>query len=115
MNLPQHILIFGVRLYRWTLSPAKTFLFGPLGRCRFTPTCSEYALEALRHHGAGAGSWLAMKRIARCHPWGGCGFDPVPEGKPAARHRNSTEPLRAENRQGSPGLPFHPERQFAHS
>ena len=52
MNLPQHILIFGVRLYRWTLSPAKTFLFGPLGRCRFTPTCSEYALEALRHHGA---------------------------------------------------------------
>lgn len=115
MNLPQHILIFGVRLYRWTLSPAKTFLFGPLGRCRFTPTCSEYALEALRHHGAGTGSWLAMKRIARCHPWGGCGFDPVPEGKPAARHRNSAETSRAENRQGSPGLPFHPERQSAHS
>jgi uncharacterized protein len=69
--------MFGVRLYRWVLSPAKTFLFGPLGRCRFTPTCSEYALEALRRHGALGGSWLAVKRIGRCHPWGGCGYDPV--------------------------------------
>ena len=48
MNAAQHILVFCVRLYRWVLSPAKTFLFGPLGRCRFTPSCSEYALEALR-------------------------------------------------------------------
>lgn len=78
MNLAQHILIFGVRCYRWGLSPAKTFLFGPLGRCRFTPSCSEYALAALRRHGALAGSWLALKRIGRCHPWGGCGYDPVP-------------------------------------
>jgi uncharacterized protein len=70
--------MFGVRLYRWVLSPAKTFLFGPLGRCRFTPSCSEYALDALRQHGALAGSWLAVKRIGRCHPWGGCGHDPVP-------------------------------------
>ena len=81
MNAAQHILIFGVHCYRWGLSPAKTFLFGPLGRCRFTPSCSEYALGALRHHGALAGSWLALKRIGRCHPWGGCGYDPVPEGK----------------------------------
>jgi hypothetical protein len=78
VNAAQHILVFGVRLYRWMLSPAKTFLFGPLGRCRFTPSCSEYALDALRQHGALGGSWLAVKRVGRCHPWGGCGHDPVP-------------------------------------
>jgi uncharacterized protein len=74
--------MFCVRLYRWVLSPAKTFLFGPLGRCRFTPSCSEYALVALRHHGALGGIWLALKRIGRCHPWGGCGHDPVPVREP---------------------------------
>jgi len=82
MNPAQHLLIFGVHCYRWVLSPAKSFLFGPLGRCRFTPSCSEYALEALRSHGALTGSWLAIKRIGRCHPWGGCGHDPVPARKP---------------------------------
>ena len=81
MNVAQHILIFGVRCYRYVLSPAKNLVFGPLGRCRFTPSCSEYALAALHKHGALAGSWLAMKRIGRCHPWGGCGHDPVPEAK----------------------------------
>ena len=81
MNAAQHILIFCVRLYRGVISPAKTVLFGPLGRCRFTPSCSEYALDALRCHGALAGSWLALKRIGRCHPWGGCGCDPVPAGE----------------------------------
>ncbi|MGN6555981.1 MAG: membrane protein insertion efficiency factor YidD [Verrucomicrobiota bacterium] len=72
------MLISLVRLYRWTLSPAKTFLFGPLGNCRFEPSCSQYALEALKAHGAFAGAWLATKRVCRCHPWGGCGHDPVP-------------------------------------
>ena len=81
MNAAQHILIFGVRCYRYVLSPAKNLVFGPLGRCRFTPSCSEYALAALSHHGALAGSWLALKRIGRCHPWGGCGHDPVPGAK----------------------------------
>lgn len=81
MNAAQHILIGGVRLYRCILSPAKLFLFGPLARCRFTPSCSEYALDAIRAHGALAGTWLALKRLARCHPWGGCGLDPVPERK----------------------------------
>ena len=81
MNAAQHILVFCVRLYRGVISPAKTVLFGPLGRCRFTPSCSEYALEALRRHGALAGSWLALKRIGRCHPWGGCGHDPVRGGR----------------------------------
>jgi putative membrane protein insertion efficiency factor len=78
VNAAQHILVFCVRVYRWVISPANAVLFGPLGRCRFTPSCSEYALEALRGHGALAGSWLALKRIGRCHPWGGCGHDPVP-------------------------------------
>lgn len=47
-------------------------------RCRYHPSCSEYALDALEHHGAGRGGWLAVRRLARCHPWGGSGYDPVP-------------------------------------
>jgi len=46
--------------------------------CRFEPSCSSYALEALTRHGAVRGGWLALRRIVRCHPWGGCGYDPVP-------------------------------------
>ena len=46
--------------------------------CRFTPTCSQYAVEALRKHGPVKGLWLAIRRILRCHPWGGSGYDPVP-------------------------------------
>jgi len=93
MNAGQHILIFGVRLYRWVLSPAKTFLFGPMGRCRFTPTCSGYALEALQRHGALRGSWLALKRICRCHPWGSCGDDPVPLNPNLDLNLNPNSPL----------------------
>jgi uncharacterized protein len=51
-------------------------LFGPA--CRFAPSCSEYALEAIERHGPARGSLLAARRISRCHPWGGSGFDPVP-------------------------------------
>ncbi|MDA1275299.1 MAG: membrane protein insertion efficiency factor YidD [Verrucomicrobia bacterium] len=72
------ILIFSVRVYRWTLSPLKTLLFGPTSRCRFHPSCSEYAIQALQTYGSCRGSWHALKRICRCHPWGGCGHDPVP-------------------------------------
>ncbi len=62
-----------VGLYRLLISPW-------LGNnCRFQPSCSEYALEALREHGAFRGSWLTIKRIGRCHPWGGSGYDPVPK------------------------------------
>ena len=62
---------------RW-ISP----LFGP--RCRFHPTCSAYAAEAIATHGAARGSWLAVKRIARCHPWNPGGVDHVPQRKAAA-------------------------------
>ncbi len=61
-----------IRLYQWGLSP----LIGP--KCRYTPTCSHYALEAFKKYGPLKGGWLAIKRIARCHPWGGHGYDPVP-------------------------------------
>jgi putative membrane protein insertion efficiency factor len=61
-----------VWLYRFAISPW-------LGmNCRFQPTCSEYAMQALREHGAFRGTWLAAKRIGRCHPWGDHGYDPVP-------------------------------------
>ena len=79
MNLAQTILIFAVRVYRWTVSPALVFLFGPGGGCRFTPSCSQYAMDAIRARGALAGGWRAAGRICRCHPWGDCGHDPAPE------------------------------------
>jgi len=79
VNAAQHILIFGVRLYRWVLSPAKIFIFGPGSGCRFDPSCSQYALEAVAAHGALAGTWLALKRVCRCHPWSECGADPIPK------------------------------------
>jgi putative membrane protein insertion efficiency factor len=65
-------LIALIRIYQWGISP----LLGP--RCRFTPSCSHYAVEALQKHGLIKGLWLAIRRIARCHPWGGHGADPVP-------------------------------------
>lgn len=68
----RHLLIIPIRLYQLIISP----MLPP--SCRFTPTCSQYAIEALRKHGAIKGSWLAIKRILRCHPWGGSGYDPVP-------------------------------------
>ena len=62
-----------VALYRVTISPW-------LGaNCRFEPSCSAYAMEALRAHGAFRGTWLTIRRIGRCHPWGGSGYDPVPD------------------------------------
>lgn len=64
-----------IRLYQWCVSP----FMAP--RCRYLPTCSDYAQEALVGHGPIAGGWLALRRICRCHPWGGSGFDPVPEAR----------------------------------
>jgi hypothetical protein len=61
-----------IHFYRYCISP----LFPPV--CRYTPTCSQYALEAITKYGPFKGTWLAIKRILRCHPWGGSGYDPVP-------------------------------------
>jgi uncharacterized protein len=58
----------------WQLGPS--LILPP--SCRYTPSCSAYAIEALRRYGAAKGGWLAVRRIARCHPWGGHGHDPVP-------------------------------------
>ena len=71
-----------VWLYRNAISP----LIG--ANCRFQPTCSAYAEEALRRHGAFRGGWLAVKRIGRCHPWGGSGYDPVPKDDGGESHES---------------------------
>jgi putative membrane protein insertion efficiency factor len=81
VNLAQHILLLALRLYRWLVSPALMLLFG--AACRYEPSCSVYAMEAVRRHGAVRGGWLALLRLARCQPWGGCGCDPVPELAPS--------------------------------
>ena len=67
------VMCLPIHFYRRAISP----ILPPL--CRYTPTCSAYALEALKKHGPLRGSWLAIKRICRCHPWGGSGYDPVPD------------------------------------
>ncbi|MBM5572143.1 MULTISPECIES: membrane protein insertion efficiency factor YidD [Deefgea] len=66
------LIITLLKLYQLMISP----LLGP--RCRFTPTCSQYGIEAVSRYGPFKGSWLTTKRLCRCHPWGGCGHDPVP-------------------------------------
>jgi uncharacterized protein len=76
MGIIAKSLVAVIGVYRLTFSVL-------LGRsCRFLPTCSEYAQDAIRRHGAWRGVLLALRRIARCHPWGGSGFDPVPDEWP---------------------------------
>ena len=71
-DLPKRCVLAGIRLYQLTLSPY-------LGRrCRFHPTCSSYAIEAIEVHGALKGSWMGLKRVLRCHPFHPGGYDPVP-------------------------------------
>jgi putative membrane protein insertion efficiency factor len=66
------IALLPVRAYRWTISPIMP------ASCRYLPTCSQYALEAVEVHGVIKGGWLTFMRLCRCHPWGGSGYDPVP-------------------------------------
>lgn len=68
----RYLLLGLIRFYQYAISP----LLPP--RCRYNPTCSQYAVLALQKYGLMKGSWLAIKRICRCHPWGGCGHDPLP-------------------------------------
>ncbi len=73
MNILSRILIAPIRFYQRCISP----LTPPA--CRFTPTCSQYMVEAIQKHGPFKGLYLGTKRILRCNPWGGCGYDPVPD------------------------------------
>ena len=76
-TVPARLLMLPIAAYQRVVSP----LLGP--RCRFAPSCSAYALAALAEHGAARGLWLAVARIARCHPFNPGGYDPVPPGKTA--------------------------------
>ncbi|MDR0371633.1 MAG: membrane protein insertion efficiency factor YidD [Prevotellaceae bacterium] len=68
----EFIVLLPLHIYRQSISP----LFP--ASCRYTPTCSQYAIDAIKKHGIVKGCWLAIKRILRCNPWGGSGYDPVP-------------------------------------
>ncbi len=82
MSLYERSVRIGLRAYKLTLSPL-------IGRqCRFLPTCSEYAAEALISHGPWRGAWMATSRVCRCNPWGGSGFDPVPLALDTKSRRN---------------------------
>ena len=71
-GLPVRLVLATLRAYKLLLSPLFT------GSCRFSPSCSDYMAEAVRTHGLTTGVWLGVRRLARCHPFGGQGFDPVP-------------------------------------
>ena len=103
MSVLAHLLRGLVLAYRWLISP----LLGP--RCRYLPTCSEYALTALAGHGALAGGWLTLKRLGRCHPWGGSGYDPVPPVSRRACHRFSCHSFAPTGAQTAPIVPGTPE------
>src|SRR5438270_8160418 len=94
----RHLVALLIRLYQWTVSP----LLGPV--CRFYPSCSRYALEAVLRFGVVRGGVLAIVRLARCHPWHAGGFDPVPEapGTPGPRPHAHRQYPREEH-----GRPLH--------
>ena len=82
-----HLLRGAVRVYQLTLA----YFF--VGACRYEPSCSRYAVEALKVHGALRGTWLTAHRFCRCGPWGAAGYDPVPPGRPAAPKPAARSPL----------------------
>ncbi len=77
MNILKKIIVFVlvgiVRFYQRAISPLYP------ATCRYTPTCSQYMIDAIKEHGIFKGTWMGLKRIGRCHPWGGSGYDPVPK------------------------------------
>jgi putative membrane protein insertion efficiency factor len=90
------LMTLAIRAYQLTISPALTILFGGAGGCRFTPTCSQYAMDAVRERGVLTGSALAAKRICRCHPWCAGGHDPVP-GKAGGKRQKAETGIVWEN------------------
>ena len=83
------IVRFLIRFYQWTISPVLSFLAGPENGCRFQPTCSRYFLEAVETHGVLRGSWMGLRRLGRCQPWGGQGYDPVPPRVDHTQHTHA--------------------------
>lgn len=81
MWLLKYFFIFLVKIYQVVISPLLP------ASCRYTPTCSVYAIDALRVHGPFKGGWMALKRISSCHPWGGHGYDPVPPKEEKEEHK----------------------------
>lgn len=71
-TVPTRVLLFAIRAYQGARA-------GRPSPCRFVPSCSVYGHEAIKRHGAARGTWLTARRLSRCHPWGGFGFDPVPD------------------------------------
>lgn len=93
MNIAGTILRGAIRFYQLFISPLTP------GYCRYWPSCSAYGMTAIARHGPVRGSWLTLRRILRCHPWGGWGFDPVPDVHRDCRHG------------ASPAAPVPPYRQ----
>lgn len=85
------VLIALIFLYRYLVSPVLHAL-APGSGCRFQPTCSEYAVIAIRKHGPFRGTWLAVRRISKCHPWGDYGYDPVPDGCSCTKRKDHQHP-----------------------
>lgn len=84
-KLLSYLMLGLIRFYQMVISP-----FTPAS-CRYVPTCSHYAVEAIQKHGPFRGGWLALKRISSCHPWGGSGYDPVPDSLDNEKKTNLTE------------------------
>ena len=80
MRIINAIFIFPVKIYQWIISP----LFP--AACRYNPTCSNYMIQAIKEWGPFKGTWMGLKRISTCHPWGGHGHDPVPENPKKHKH-----------------------------
>jgi putative membrane protein insertion efficiency factor len=96
------LLIFLIRVYQLTLSRV-------IGRvCRFEPSCSRYAAECLQLHGAARGSWLAVRRVARCHPFNPGGYDPPPRPERTPKSERTRAPAPAAMLQGGPAAPLAP-------
>ena len=92
------ILVSLIRIYQLAISP-----FTP-AHCRYLPTCSAYAGEAIARHGVARGGWLALRRVLRCHPWGGSGLDPVPEPRDGTPAVARSAPHRCGDRRAAIGL-----------